>query len=52
MDNMWLFSTYLSNAIGHLFSLLPGDKTLLGMNIGSLWVRGICQGHWRVDGNV
>ena len=33
MDNMWLFSTYLSNVIGHLFSLLPGGKTLLGMNI-------------------
>lgn len=33
MDNMWLFSTYLSNAVGHIFSLLPGGKTLLGMNI-------------------
>ena len=33
MDNMWLFSTYLSNAVGHIFSLLPGGKMLLGMNI-------------------
>lgn len=33
MDNMWLFSTYLSNTVGHIFSLLPGGKTLLGMNI-------------------
>lgn len=30
---MWMFSTYLSNAVGHIFSLLPGGKTLLGMNI-------------------
>lgn len=33
MDGMWLFSTYLSNAVGHAFSLLPGGKTLLWMNI-------------------
>ena len=33
MDKMWLFSTYLSNVIGHFFTLLPGGKTLLGMNI-------------------
>ena len=32
MDPMWLFSTYLTTAIGHLFSLLPGAKTLMGMN--------------------
>lgn len=33
MDPMWLFSTYLSNCVGHFFSLLPGGDTLLGMNI-------------------
>ena len=33
MDNMWLFSTYFSNVVGHFFTLLPGGKTLLGMNI-------------------
>lgn len=33
MDPMWLFSTYLANAIGHIFTLLPGGETLLGMNI-------------------
>ena len=32
MDPMWLFSTYLTTAIGHFFSLLPGAKTLIGMN--------------------
>lgn len=32
MDPMWLFSTYLTTAIGHFFSLLPGAKTLMGMN--------------------
>lgn len=32
MDSMWLFSTYLTTAIGHFFSLLPGAKTLIGMN--------------------
>lgn len=32
MDPMWLFSTYLTTAIGHVFSLLPGAKTLIGMN--------------------
>lgn len=33
MDGMWLFSTYLSTAIGHFFTLLPGGTTLLGLNI-------------------
>ncbi len=33
MDPMWLFSTYLTTAIGHIFSLLPGAKTLVGMNL-------------------
>lgn len=32
MDSMWLFSTYLSNAIGHVMSLLPFGNTLMGMN--------------------
>ena len=32
MDSMWLFSTYLSNAVGHFLTLLPGGHTLLGMN--------------------
>ena len=33
MDPMWLFSTYLTTAIGHTLSLLPGAKTLVGMNL-------------------
>jgi len=33
MDPMWFFSTYLTSAIGHLFTLLPFGKTLLGMNL-------------------
>lgn len=33
MDSMWVFSTYLANAVGHFFSLLPGGDTLLFMNI-------------------
>ncbi len=33
MDPMWLLSTYLGNALGHLFTLLPGGGTMLGMNI-------------------
>lgn len=32
MDDMWLFATYLSNAVGHLFTKLPGGGTLIGMN--------------------
>lgn len=32
MDPMWLFSTYLTTAIGHFLGLLPGAKTLIGMN--------------------
>lgn len=32
MDSMWLFSTYLSNTVGHLLTLLPFGKTLLGLN--------------------
>ncbi len=32
MDPMWLFSTFLATALGHLYTLLPFGKTLLGMN--------------------
>ncbi|MCM1568457.1 MAG: hypothetical protein NC081_03295 [Roseburia sp.] len=33
MDSMWLFSTYLANVLGHLFSLLPYGGTLIGLNV-------------------
>lgn len=33
MDPMWLFSTYLATALGHLFTFLPFGKTLLGLNL-------------------
>lgn len=33
MDPMWLFSTYLSNVVGHLFTLLPFGGTLIGLNV-------------------
>ncbi|MCD8379220.1 MAG: hypothetical protein LUC95_02590 [Lachnospiraceae bacterium] len=33
MDSMWIFSTYLASKLGHLFTLLPGGDTLLGINI-------------------
>lgn len=33
MDSMWLFSTYLANAVGHFFTLLPGGHTLFFMNL-------------------
>lgn len=33
MDPMWIFSTYLASVLGHLFTLLPGGNTLLGINI-------------------
>lgn len=32
MDSMWLYSTYLANAMGNFFTKLPGGGTLLGMN--------------------
>ena len=32
MDSMWLFSTYLANCAGHFLSMLPGGRTLAGMN--------------------
>ena len=33
MDSMWLFSTYLANAVGHFLTMLPGGHTLLFMNL-------------------
>lgn len=33
MDPMWIFSTYLASILGHIFTLLPGGNTLLGINI-------------------
>ncbi len=33
MDGMWFFSTYLSNLVGHVLTLLPGGQTLLFMNL-------------------
>lgn len=33
MDPMWIFSTYLASVLGHLFTLLPGGGTLLGINM-------------------
>ena len=35
MDPMWIFSTYLASVLGHMFTLLPGGDTLMGMNIYS-----------------
>jgi hypothetical protein len=32
MDPMWLFSTYLATALGHILTLLPFGKTILGLN--------------------
>lgn len=32
MDPMWLFSTYLSNVVGHFLTKLPGAGSLVGMN--------------------
>lgn len=33
VDPMWLFSTYLANALGHLFTRLPFGNRMLGMNL-------------------
>ncbi len=33
MDPMWLYSTYLSNVVGHFLAGLPNGGTLLGMNL-------------------
>ncbi len=32
MDSMWLFSTYLANAVGRFFTRLPFGDCLMGMN--------------------
>lgn len=32
LDDMWKFSTYLSNAIGALFTHLPFGQTMIGLN--------------------
>lgn len=48
MDSMWLFSTYLSNAVGHLITKLPGAGGLAGMNFYTgLFVSGLAfMGYW------
>ncbi len=33
MDPMWVFSTYLGNALGNLFTKLPFGDRMLGMNV-------------------
>ena len=33
MDPMWLSGTFLGNALGHLFTLMPGGGTMLGLNV-------------------
>ncbi len=33
MDPMWLFSTYLSNGVGHLLMKLPNGNMLAGINL-------------------
>ena len=33
MDSMWLFSTYLTNAVGNMLTKLQGGDTLMGMNL-------------------
>lgn len=33
VDPMWLFSTYLGNALGNLFTKLPFGDTMLGLNV-------------------
>ncbi len=33
MDPMWMFSTYLANAMGHLFTHFPWGNTMIGLNV-------------------
>lgn len=33
MDPMWSSGTFLGNALGHAFTLLPGGNTMLGLNV-------------------
>lgn len=50
LDDMWKFSTYLSGAIGALFTKLPLGQTMLGLNfytglfktIAALWAYYFC----------
>ncbi len=48
MDSMWVFSTYLGNALGHLFTGLPFGDCMLGLNIYTgLLVSGLALlGYW------
>lgn len=32
MEGMWVLATYLSNVVGHFFTLLPFGHTMIGMN--------------------
>jgi len=32
MEGMWVLATYLANALGHFFTLLPMGHTMIGMN--------------------
>lgn len=42
MDSMWLFSTYLANAVGHIITKLPFALSLVGMNFYTgLFVSGL-----------
>ena len=33
MSGTWTIATYLANALGHLFTIMPGGGSLLGLNI-------------------
>lgn len=33
LDGMWVYVSYLANAVGHFFTTLPFGNTLLGMNV-------------------
>lgn len=48
MDPMWLFSTYLANAVGHFLTGLPGADGLVGMNFYTgLFVSALAiMGYW------
>ena len=47
LDGMWVYVTYLANAVGHLFTKLPLGDTMLGMNLYcSLVVSGIALCAW------
>ncbi|MBQ4536067.1 MAG: hypothetical protein II994_00450 [Lachnospiraceae bacterium] len=48
MDSMWLYSTYLANAVGHFLTKLPIADCLIGMNFYTgLFVSGLALlGYW------